>query len=311
MIVYALIFVLALGSVLLFVRALAGGGQAEKVSASLGRLEAYDLKSYRQAELAQPASTRIMQPINARLARLARMMTPQGRLSRLEARIEQAGRPWGLDLNALLALKFVGLAGGAVAAIVLAGTGWVSTPVFMLISAAIVGLSYYLPDLLVRSWGKERRARLSRSLPDFIDLLTVSVEAGLGLDAAMARIADKVRDPLREEILITLHHMRVGQSREAALQEMARRCNIKDLDSFVMALIQSQRLGVSLGHVLRIQSESIRDAQKARYEEQAQKMGIKLLFPLIFCIFPSLFVVILGPAAIRIYTVLLGTLAGE
>ncbi|GAB4253688.1 MAG: hypothetical protein Kow00129_14790 [Thermoleophilia bacterium] len=309
MIVYALIFVLFLGAGLLAFRALAGG-QAEKVSVALGRLEAYDTHSYRRAELSAPAGQRLLAPTFRRIGSASRFLTPHGRLRHLEERIERAGRPWGLDLNSLLALKLAGLVLGVLVLILLAGQRVLSTPLLVVVGAALVLIAYYLPDLIIRAWGNERRARLARALPDFIDLLTVSVEAGLGLDAAMARIADKMRDPMREEILITLHHMRVGQSREAALQEMARRVQVKDLDNFTMALLQGQRLGVSLGQILRVQSESIRDAQKARYEEQAQKMAVKLLFPLIVCIFPALFVVILGPAAIRIYTVLLDTLGG-
>ena len=117
----------------------------------------------------------------------------------------------------------------------------------MVLAVAVVLFTYYLPDLMLHSWLKERRKRISRALPDLLDLLTVTVEAGLGLDSALAKIAEKIKDPLREEILITLHHMRIGESRENALRELARRCGVEDLNTFTTALIQSQRLGVSLG----------------------------------------------------------------
>jgi tight adherence protein C len=146
---------------------------------------------------------------------------------------------------------------------------------------------------------------ISRALPDFLDLLTVSVEAGLGLDSALAKISEKLRDPLRQEILITLHHIRMGESREVSLREFARRCDVDDLSNFVSALIQSQKLGISLGQVLRVQSTTIRTVQRQRIEETAQKAPVKMLMPLIFCIFPVMFVVIVGPAVISIYEALL------
>jgi tight adherence protein C len=136
-------------------------------------------------------------------------------------------------------------------------------------------------------------------------LLTVTVEAGLGLDSAMAKIAERLHGPLKEEILITLHQIRMGKSRPVALREFADRCNVEDLTNFVSALIQSQQLGISLGQVLRIQAEQIRTIQRQRIEEAAQKAPVKLLMPLILCIFPAMFVVIIGPAVIKIYDVLI------
>ena len=118
---------------------------------------------------------------------------------------------------------------------------------FVVLAAAVVVLTYYLPDIILHFSTNTRKRLIARSLPDFLDLLTVTVEAGLGLDSALAKIAEKLRDPLREEILITLHHIRMGESRETALREFAQRCDVEDLSNFVSALIQSQKLGISLG----------------------------------------------------------------
>lgn len=301
MLVYIAVFALTLFVVLLLSHALGSGSQTQKVQASLERLENYDHRSFRQSELAAPAGERIFGPTVARLASVGSLITPTGRIGRLQTRVEQAGRPWNLDLNGLLAVKVLALFGVLLTVVVAAGfgvlpVGW-AAPVGLV--AAIV--AYYVPDLLVVFWLKERKRRISRSLPDFLDLLTVTVEAGLGLESAIARIASRVRGPLGEELLITLHHMRVGQSRELALRALGERCGVKELTNFVSTLIQAQKLGTPLGKILRIQADVIRTARRQAIEMAAQKAPVKMLFPMMICIFPALFVAILGPAAIRIY----------
>ncbi|MCZ7664099.1 MAG: type II secretion system F family protein [Thermoleophilia bacterium] len=303
--IYAAIFVLTLGALAAVFLAIRPGGQAAKTQIALERLDTYETRAFRRAELARPAGERLLDPVLARLVAASRLVTPIGRVRRLQTKVERAGRPWNLDLNGLLAVKFVCLLLGLIVIVVLAAFRWLPAIWFLLAAVAVVAGSYYLPDLLLWSWIRGRQRRIARTLPDFLDLLTVTAEAGLGLDSAMAKIAEKLRDPLREEILITLHHMRIGQTREAALREFAARCDVKELDNFVSALIQSQRLGVPLGKILRTQSDTMRTMRRQTIEEAAQKAPIKMLFPLILCIFPSLFVVILGPAAIRIYDALI------
>lgn len=303
--IYALIFLLILGAVLLVAAAVAPlhrrGAQM-----ALEHLEAYDAAAHRRYELAAPVGERLLQPALHRLARVARLITPVGRIERLRDRVEAAGRPWNLDVNGLLAVKVLALLAGLLALAVLGSLRVLPLLWFVVVAVAVVLLTYYLPDLLLVIWRDERKARIARSLPDLLDLLTVTVEAGLGLDSALAKIASKIHGPLHEEILITLHHMRMGESRENALRELARRCGVDDLNTFTTALIQSQRLGVSLGRVLRVQSETLRVARRQRIQERAQKAPVKMVFPLLLCIFPALFVVILGPAAIRIYHALIG-----
>lgn len=298
MLLTAALLVIASFAVLLW--GLQPWGQAAKISANLERLQGLDVRAFRQRELSEPAKKRLLDPLIERLAGAGRVLTPGGRLERLRVRVEQAGRPYNLDLNRLLALKFVSLLLGIVLLFLSTLVRVVPPAAFVLLAAAAVVLSYYLPDLVLRSWQRARQRRISRALPDFLDLLTVTVEAGLGLDASLGRIAERVKDPLKEELLITLHHMRIGQSREVALKELANRCQIEDLDKFVASLIQSQRLGVSLGQILRIQSEHMRTVRRQRIEERARKAPTKMLFPLVLCIFPTLFIVILGPALIKI-----------
>ena len=303
--VYAAIFVLLLGAVGLVVWGTRKRGSKEQVMSSLEKLDAYDSQAFRRAELDQPATKRLLAPAVRRLTGIARGITPSGQIRKLDRKIESAGRPGNLDVNALLVLKFLSLAVGLVILIVLAALKVLPLVWFVILAVFVVVFTYFLPDLILNSATNTRRQQIARSLPDFLDLLTVSVEAGLGLDSAMAKIAERMRGPLKEEILITLHEIRMGKTRAAALRAMADRCQVDDLTTFITALIQSQQLGISLGQVLRVQAEQIRTIQRQRIEERAQKAPVKLLVPLILCIFPAMFVVIIGPAFIRIYDALL------
>lgn len=305
MLIYTAIFALVLAATLLLGWALLPTGRTQKARESLGRLDSYSVNDFRRLELARPGRDRILKPLVQRLSSLGSMLTPQGRLGTLRDRIEQAGRPWNLDVNTVLALKTV-LVLIALGGLLLAGSLRVLPGLWFLgLVVLVLPGAYYLPDIvLLRAIARRKRA-ISRALPDFLDLLTVTVEAGLGLDSALAKISEKLEGPLKEEIIITLHHMRIGQSREEALRQFAARCGVKDLDRFIAALIQAQRLGVGLGKILRTQSGNMRVVRRQRIEEAAQKAPVKMLFPLVIFIFPSLFVVILGPAAIRIYQALM------
>jgi tight adherence protein C len=304
--IYAAVFVLLLGIVGLLVWGTRKSGAKEQVLNSLQKLDAYDSKSFRRAELEQPASQRLLAPAVRKLSGIARGITPAGRIRKLEMKIESAGRPWNLDVNALLVMKLISLAVGLVILVLLAVFDVLPMLWFAILAVFVVLFTYYLPDLILSSATSSRKEQIARALPDFLDLLTVSGEAGLGLDSAMAKIAERLRGPLKEEILITLHQIRMGKTRAVALREFADRCQVEDLTNFVSALIQSQQLGISLGQVLRVQAEQIRTIQRQRIEEAAQRAPVKLLVPLILCIFPAMFVVILGPAIIRIYEALLG-----
>jgi tight adherence protein C len=168
---------------------------------------------------------------------------------------------------------------------------------WLLIAIGII-IGWYYPILYLRQKAAIRQKEITRSLPDVLDLLTVSVEAGLGFDAAMAKVVEKMDGSLAEEFGKTLQEIRMGKGRRDALRDLGRRTGNPDLIGFVSAIVQADQLGVSIGNVLRIQSEDLRDRRRTRAEEQAMKAPIKILFPLIFFIFPSIFVIILGPAVI-------------
>jgi tight adherence protein C len=305
-VVYIAVFVLLLGAVSLIVWGTKKRDSKEQVLASLDRLDSYDPAAYRRAELSRPASERLLLPAVMRLSAVARAITPTTRIKKLEQKIETAGRPWNLDVNTLLVLKFVSLAVGLIVLIVLASLQLLPWIWFIVLAVAVVLLTYYLPDLVLLQALDTRKKQITRALPDFLDLLTMTVEAGLGLDSALAKIAERLRGPLKEEILITLQQIRMGKARPVALREFSERCKVEDLTNFVSAVIQSQQLGIALGQVLRIQAEQIRTIHRQRIEERAQKAPVKLLVPLILCIFPGMFVVIVGPAVIQIYRAFLG-----
>ena len=297
---YAAVLILLLGAVALVAWGTKKQGAKEQVLNSLERLDIFDSDTYQRDQLSRPASERLLGPGARRLSSLAMAITPPSRVRRLERKIDTAGRPNGLDANTFLLLRAVSLTVGIVILIVLAVLQVLPWIWFVVVAVVVVLFTYFLPDIVLKQAADGRRQAIARALPDFLDLLTVSVEAGLGLDSAMAKIAERLRGPLKEEILITLHQIRMGKSRDMALREMADRCQVDDLSTFISALIQSLQMGIGLGQVLRVQSEQIRTIHRQRIEERAQRAPVKLLVPLILCIFPAMFVVIIGPAAIKI-----------
>ena len=181
---------------------------------------------------------------------------------------------------------------------------------WLLLSAAI---GYYLPNIVLRNLIARRQREIFENFPDALDLMTVCVEAGLGMDAALARVATEIglkSEVLSEELQLVTLELRAGSSKEKALRNLALRTGVEDVDALVAMLIQSERFGTSVADSLRVQSDMLRTKRRQRAEEQAAKIALKLLFPLIFFIFPSLLVVLMGPAFIQIYRVLLPTMGG-
>ena len=178
---------------------------------------------------------------------------------------------------------------------------------------ALAGFGYYLPNLVLALLTRARQREVQEALPDAVDLMRVCVEAGLGLDAAMARAGEEMdlrSHALAEELNLVMLDLRVGSTREAALQNFALRTGVEDVATFVTILLQSEHFGTNVAESMRVLSETMREQRKVRAEERAAKIPLKLLFPLIFMIFPSLFVVLMGPAVISIYRVLLPTMGG-
>lgn len=253
----------------------------------------------RQALLQRSASERAVAPIVRSLAERSRKFTPDGLVASLERRLALAGKPPAWPLERVLAAKVVlGLAGGGVGLLYfLAGP----SPVRGLAVAAAALVGYFFPDIRLQSVGQVRQKQIEQALPDVLDQMTICVEAGLGFESAMARAAQNGKGPLPEEFIRTLQEMQVGFGRGEALRGLARRNSVPDLQHFVTAIVQAEAYGIPIADVLQIQAGELRLKRRQRAEEKALKIPVKIVFPLVLCIFPSLFIVILGPAAINIF----------
>jgi tight adherence protein C len=252
----------------------------------------------RQAMLAHRAGERAIRPAVERLAAKARRFTPHGVVDGLEHRILLAGRPAPWTIERVLAGKLVlGVAGVALGVMRFLGSPTLGG---LGMAAGLVALGWFGPDLVLRNRASKRQAEIGLALPDTLDQITISVEAGLGFDAALARTARTGTGPLAEELLRTLQDARAGMSRAQALKRLVGRTNVPELHHFVMAVIQADSYGVPIAQVLRVQSAELRVKRRQKAEEKAMKIPVKVLFPLMTCILPCMFIVIIGPAGIRI-----------
>jgi len=255
----------------------------------------------RRRELAVPFVKRVLLPAFRNAGGFMQRLTPAGVVERLRKEVVYAGSPVGWDAERILAMKVLTTAGFLVGIIVLGSVGGLAP--FQTFVLALIGvfIGYYLPEWILRSKSGKRQKLIQRALPDALDLLSITVEAGLGFDAAMARVARQAGGPLGEEMHRVLQEMQIGKSRSESLRDLGERSNVAELKSFVLAMVQADIFGVSIAKVLHVQANEMRIKRRQRAEEAAQKVPVKIIFPLILCIFPSLFVVLLGPAAITIY----------
>ncbi|NHW45474.1 type II secretion system F family protein [Paenarthrobacter sp. MSM-2-10-13] len=239
------------------------------------------------------------------LQRLGARLTPKGYTIWLDKLLAKLGRPAGMPLGRLLILKpALALAAGLVGLLFFLRAP--SGPGFVLYLAA-VSLVYFIPDLLIHGRAAERQKAIQTELPNTLDQMLISVEAGLGFEGAMARAGQNGSGPLAMEMLRTLQDMQAGRSRKEAYIALAERVDVHDLRAFVGAIVQADTYGIAIANVLRTQAKQMRIKRRQRAEEQAMKLPVKVLFPLMFCILPVLFIVIMGPAVINVMTNLAGT----
>lgn len=233
------------------------------------------------------------------LEALARRLTPAPFLNLLERQHARAGRPREWTVSRLLVMKllWVPLAGLGIVLLILGRP----SPVLVLLAFAVAIGIYFLPDLLLLSRGQERDQKIQRELADTLDQMTIAVEAGLGFDAAMTRASANGKGVLAEEFSRTLQDIRMGRSRTQSFEDLAKRSEVADLRQFVRAIVQADAFGISIGDVLRTQAAEMRLKRRQRAEEKAQKVPVAVIFPLILCILPSLFIVVIGPAALSIF----------
>ena len=254
----------------------------------------------REAELAVPFADRVLGPALGWFVRVGRRLTPDERMTAVRHRLDLAGNPEGWDADRVVGLKalcaltglVLGLLGPPLA-------GWsVPTTALIGVLAAIGG--WYTPSVYLYQVSYDRSEQLRRDLPDALDLMTISVEAGLAFDAAMSQVARRTRGPLAKEFFRVLQEMQIGTGRAAAMKALGERTNVQELRSFLSSMAQADEFGVSVASVLRVQAAEMRVKRSQRAEELAQKVPVKILFPLIFCIMPCLFIVVMGPAAITL-----------
>jgi tight adherence protein C len=266
------------------------------------------IANFRQEQLKTNALERLIFPFAGKVVSSITRLTPLDLYGRTNRLIELAGNPPSMTAERIVAFKIIGAIAGLVVGILVAPVlpfeGLVPTvviPVFF----AFTG--YTFPSAGLASKASKRQKEIRKALPDTMDLLTISVEAGLGFDAALAQVVKNVPGPLSEEIARMLQEMQIGVSRTEALRHVNDRTEVPELDGFVLSMIQADKYGVGVAKVLRAQSTELRQKRRQRAEEVAQKVPLKLLFPMIFMVLPALFIVILGPGAIKVYENFFGT----
>jgi tight adherence protein C len=254
----------------------------------------------RNRELARPARERLLKPFYNAALGLTRRFTPAGARDAIRRKLVMAGSPFGWDADRVLVAKVACLSGGVVLGLLFLALFSFAWPLRVLGFLAVGLLGYWLPNIVLTNAVQRRQSEIRSALADSIDLLTICVEAGLGFDAALAHVSKNTDGPLADEFYRTLQEVQLGRSRNEAMRNLADRSNVPELRAFVLAMVQADIFGVSVANVLRIQAKDMRVKRRQLAEERAMKVPIKVLFPVLFCIFPALFVVILGPAIMRI-----------
>ena len=283
---------------------LAPAEERASARASLRHLDEYTVGPIRDEELHDPFGARVIAPVVGKLVGLGRRITPGGYVDQVRRKLTIAGKPTAEDLDRFLAVRVLTIALVPVAVFVVVV---VLNRTDRLGLAAILFLTLVLvlaPDAMLNRQMAERQQAMRRKLPDILDLLAISVEAGLGFEQALDRTISAVPGPLSDEFHRMLGEARVGATRASALQALDERTDVPELHAFVLAILQADTFGVSIAHVLRLQADELRVKRRQLAQEEAQKLPVKMLFPMVFCIFPALFVVVLGPAIINLREVL-------
>ena len=272
----------------------------KQIAGSLARARRYGGPSVRESELTKDVTNRLLAPTVKRLAALVTALPMTQNPDLIRRRLIAAGLGHRLTPTHFLAIKGGGIVASIFFGILLASAGLL--PVGNGLIFGIVGgaLAFLLPDFVVGRMVRTRRANMLIQLPEVLDLLAVSVEAGLGFDGALARITERSKGPLLEELSIVLHEMRIGESRIQALKNFSERLDMPETTAFARSIIQAEQLGMSLARILRAQAQDSRNKRQMWAEEKAMKAPIKMLFPTVIFIFPAMFIVIIGPAMLQL-----------
>ncbi|RLC58565.1 MAG: type II secretion system F family protein [Chloroflexi bacterium] len=304
-VVLAVIGLLILVGLLFIIIGLARQRQPDSIEDRLARFGALERPpTLEEIELARPLTERVLAPLLRSLAQFVTRFTPRKSMEAIQHKLDLAGNPYGWGPREFWGIRLLAalLLGGLGFAVLLLGKNLDLLRRVLLVGAA-VGLGYYLPVLWLGRKIRRRQHSIIRSLPNALDLLTICVEAGLSFEAAMARVAEKWDDDLSLAFRRVLQEIQLGKLRRDALRDMSDRMEVPDVATFVAAIIQAEQLGVSIARVLRIQSDQMRVRRRQRAEELARAATLKILPPVAFLIFPAIFIVLLGPAAIKLMTV--------
>jgi tight adherence protein C len=290
----------AAAAIIMITIGVAGAREPDPLKARLSQLGQMTAKDLQELELQQPFFDRTIKPLAARLSGAVARITSSSFSERTEKRLAQAGNPGDMKVSDWLGIKAIGTGVGAGILFILFGVLAGNLTQGLLLGLVGAGIGYVGPEFWLGGRVKKRQKGIILQIPDALDLLTISVRAGLGFDAALGKCVEKMKGPLIDEFRRALAEVRVGKARREALRDIVPRTEVQPLTNFIGAIIQAEQLGVSISKVLQVQSEQLRIERRQRAEEQAAQAPIKMLFPLVGCIFPSLFVVILGPALILI-----------
>ena len=276
------------------------GGNAKKVDAKtlIGSTSGGSAIDYRTASLQRSGKDRAA-PAFAKGIDILRKRTPKGWSEEMEMRIAMAGMNSSWTSEKVLVLKAIGLVVGSFLSYYFYSKG-LSSKMNKIGAFGSAPLGFFLPDIIIKNKADKRQEIIQRQLPDILDQITVGVEAGLGFDSAMARSAKSTSGPLPEELARTLQHVSAGLSRAEAMRGLANRNKVPELRQFVGAILQAEQFGIPMAQVLRVQAVEQRRRRRQRAEEKAMKLPVKVLFPLVLCILPALFIVLVGPAALSI-----------
>jgi tight adherence protein C len=301
-IIIAVVVILG-GAILLVVLGLQGSGEIDPLESRLAEFAASgEAVTLEEIEMSQPLAERVFYPMARRVGEVALRFTPQNAIQQTNQKLEMAGNPSGLDPTLFWAFRLGGIALGGLmfflAAIAPEGSILQGRGLLYGIPAAVLG--FYLPELWLQSKIGRRQDAIRKALPDALDLLTICVEAGLGFDAAMAKVNEKWDNELSRAFGRVIREIQLGKLRREALRDMADRAGVSEMTSFVAAVIQSEQLGVSMRKVLRIQADQMRIKRRQRAEEEAHKAPIKMLIPMALLIFPTICIVLMTPAVLML-----------
>lgn len=303
--------VIVIGAIVLVVIGLRARSNDDPIGARLADFaERGEPVSLEQIEMSQSFAERVILPIARRLGEFVVRYTPQNAIQDTAIKLEMAGNPGGMDPTVFYSLRFLGLLLGGLFLFLssIAPKGSILEGKGLLYGSGAAVLGFFLPQLWLSSRISSRQRDIRKAMPDALDLLTICVEAGLGFDAAMAKVNEKWDNELALAFGRVIREIQLGKLRREALRDMAERIGLPELTSFVAAVIQSEQLGVSMSKVLRIQADQMRMKRRQAAEEEAHKAPIKMLFPMTLLIFPSIMIVLMGPAALILMTSSLGAM---